>query len=77
MVCTTTGCAAPALHGTYHCEADQPVIDLSVALPIDEFDDVMRAIEAVVDGAESLALDVAADRETLKGRLRRALGSVQ
>ena len=49
-------------------------IDLTDHLNIDEFDSVVTAIEAVVNGAESLSLDDPRDRQKLRDRLLFALG---
>ncbi len=51
-------------------------IDLCDALDPDQFDLVIRAIDGVVQGSASLALDSAEDRAELIDRLGVALGAI-
>ncbi len=54
----------------------EEVVDLPRMIHIDDFDLVIRAVEAVVEQSQSLALDDRADRRALVARLQKALGAV-
>ena len=51
-------------------------VDLTAVLGPDCFDNILRAVERVVESSESLSLDSAEDRETLKQKLYLAVGAV-